>query len=631
MQAIKHTRNMSIRFQPLSRRRSGYVLMMIMAFLAVSLTIFAGIMYWVSTNAKITLRNNAFTGAEAAAESATETALANMIRDFSFGSLNPVNSYTGLLPSQAGWPVQYQFSNIGIAVGNTSWSALNSQFAGLFGLVQICTNIATATAINGPVGVPATVQQVVQFTSIPIFQYAVFYNMDLEIEPGNVMNINGHVHSNNNIWTTGNSSSLPLTYQNLVDASGGIFLQGSTNSSQSGAAPANSVVFSISQNNPLPNVDSLTMPIGTNNNPAAVGAIIKLPPANLAAPSAAAYSPIGSVYLYNGADLIITNNAGNPANFTVLYDNQNTTVQLTPVLPDVVVVTTNSSAHTTQTNAYYSFVTNATFYDYREGDTVQAIQVDVGKLNAWLTNNAAVVSVSSSTTVTIGGTNRGGYQYNALNSSGSTSKNHGINSVYIYNSVPMNAATLPAVRLVNGAQLPSAGLTVATAQPIYVEGNYNITTNGSNFANSLGSTTNGATVPAALIGDAVTILSSSWSDNYNSGTALASRTPVSTCVNAACLEGIVPSANGANYSGGVENFFRLLENWNSSTVLTYNGSIVCMFPSQYATNIWQKTGIYYNPPNRQWGFDVNFLKGQQYLPPLTPQAKYVIRSSWAAW
>jgi hypothetical protein len=605
--------------------------MIIMAFLAVSLTVFAGIMYWVSTNAKITLRNNAFTGAEAAAESATETTLANMIRDFTFGALNPAASYTGFLPTQAGWPVQYQFSNIDISIGGIYWSALNSQFTGLYGFVQNSTNNATATAIDGPVGVPATVRQVVQFTAIPIFQYAVFYNMDLEIEPGNVMNINGHVHSNNNIWTTGNSASKPLTYESLVDASGGIFLQGSTNSSQSGAALANSVVFSITQNNPLPNVDSLTMPIGNNNNPAAVAAIIQLPPANLAVPSTAAYSPTGSVYLYNGADLIITNSSGNPGNFTVLYDNPNITIQLTPVLPDVVVVTTNASNHTTQTNSYYSFVTNATFYDYRESDNVQAIQVDVGKLNNWLTNNAAVVSVGSSSTVTIGGTNRGGYQYNNLNTIGSTSKGHGINSVYVYNSVLMNATTLPAVRLVDGAQLPSAGLTVATAQPIYVEGDYNITTNGINYANTLGSTTNGATVPAALIGDAVTILSSSWSDSYNSGTALGSRTPVSTCVNAACLGGIVPSANGANYSGGVENFFRLLENWSSSTALTYNGSIVCMFPSQYATNIWQKTGIYYNPPNRQWGFDVNFLKGQQYLPPLTPQAKYIIRSSWAAW
>ena len=73
---------------------------------------------------------------------------------------------------------------------------------------------------------------------------------------------------------------------------------------------------------------------------------------------------------------------------------------------------------------------------------------------------------------------------------------------------------------------------------------------------------------------------------------------------------------GASYSGGVENFIRLLENWNSFT-LTYNGSIVVMFPSQYATNKWQQTGVYYTAPRRNWAFDVNFTDPNQ-LPPLTP-------------
>jgi hypothetical protein len=624
---------MQITSQTPPRQPAGFALIVIMCFLAVSLVVFASMMYWVSSNAKITLRNNAYNSAEAAAESATEVPLASMLRDYAFGALNTNTSvYSTLLPDQTGWPIGYQFSNLQISMGSTNWQVLDSQFSGLSGLVQYCTNTATATAANGPVAVPATVQQVIQFASIPIFQYAIFYNMDMEIEPGNTMNINGHVHSNNNIWTTGSSASSPLTYQSYVDASGGVFLQGSTNSSQSGAAAKGSVIFQIPY---IQNVDSLTMPIGTNNNPAAVVGIIQLPPANLAAPNAVAYSPTGSVYLYNGVDLIITNNAGG-TNLTVLYENPNSTVPLTPVLPDVVVVSTNSSTHTTQTNSYYSFVTNATFYDYRESDTVQAIQLNVSNLVAWLTNNAPIVTVQGTNTITMGGPARGGYQYNQLNSTGSTTKGHGINSVYIYNSVPLSTTVLPAVRVMNGAQLPPAGLTVATAQPIYVWGNYNVQTNANASASQqsllLGSTTNGFTVPAALIGDAVTVLSSAWKDSYTSITTISSRTAASgnTTVNAACMEGIVPSANGANYSGGVENYFRLLENWSGRT-LTYNGSIVCMYFSQYAINNWPGTGTVYNPPNRQWGFDVNFTKGQNYLPPLTPQAKYVIRSSYSAW
>jgi hypothetical protein len=637
---------MQITSEPRTRRPAGFALIMIMVLLAVMLTVFASMMYWVSSNAKITLRNNAFTGAEAAAESATETVLAPMIRDFAYGSLNPASIYTNQ-PGQTGWPITYQFNNINIVIDRThetNLSALSSEFAGLSGFVDYCTNSVTATAINGPVGVPATVQQTLEFASIPVFQYAIFYNMDLEIEPGKAMNINGHVHSNNNIWATGNSVALPLTFQNLVDATGTVYLQGSTNSSQSAAAIPGSVIFTVTQNNPLSHAQSLSMPIGTNNNPAAVAGIIQLPPSNEAAPNAAAYSPTGSIYLYNAADLIITNNAAG-TNWTVLYDNPNATTQLTPVLPDVQVVVSNYNIHTSTpyytTNAWYSFVTNATFYDYRESDTVQAIQIDVSKLDSWLTNNAALVTKIGNTTTYIGGTNLGGYQYNNLNTTGSTSKGHNINSIFVYNSVPPasgSPGTLPAVRLVNGSQLPSAtlfgntlmsGLTVATAQPLYVEGNYNVTNNGKT-ALTLGSTTNGGSVPAALIGDAITILSSSWSDGYNSGTSLSSRNAtMDDTVNAACLEGIVPSANGANYSGGVENFLRFLENWSST--MTYNGSIVCMFPSEYATSTWQQTGIYYNPPTRAWGFDPTFGNGQASLPPLSPQAKYVIRSTYSAW
>jgi hypothetical protein len=178
----------------------------------------------------------------------------------------------------------------------------------------------------------------------------------------------------------------------------------------------------------------------------------------------------------------------------------------------------------------------------------------------------------------------------------------------------------------NGQQLPTNGLTVVTPQPMYVEGDYNTTTNGLVFSRgTLGDTTN--TYPAGLFADAVTILSSNWSDAYNSSTTLASRAPVDTTINAATLEGIVPS-NGLNYSGGVENFLRLLENWGGT--LTYNGSIVVMFPSQYATSPWQQTGHYYNAPTRNWGFDLNFNQSTG-LPPLTPQVKQTVRGSWSAW
>jgi hypothetical protein len=71
-----------------------------------------------------------------------------------------------------------------------------------------------------------------------------------------------------------------------------------------------------------------------------------------------------------------------------------------------------------------------------------------------------------------------------------------------------------------------------------------------------------------------------------------------------------------------------LESWNG-TPLYYNGSIVVMFPSQYATNSWITPGTYYQAPSRPWAFDTHF-RSQSGLPPLTPQSKAVIRGQWNA-
>jgi hypothetical protein len=394
---------------------------------------------------------------------------------------------------------------------------------------------------------------------------------------------------------------------------------------------------------PLSSQNSLNMPVGTTNNvgttnynsPAAVQATINLVTNGMGAPNAAAYTTNGQAYLFNESDLIVSNAASGlattkGANITIWYqDPNNSTSYLTMVTNDVYALKTGGYTNVVSSSAGidnvsnvlwdgYSFATNVSFYDYRESDTVQAVQIDVGKLNTWLVN-----------------TNKtGGLQYNRTSFH---DNGHGIRSIYVYNNVPSISGQLPAVRMANAAQLPfttdpsgtgyaTGGLTVTTPQPIYVKGNYNVQTNGG-AANAAANTTNtAATYPAALIGDAITVLSPNWQDTYTSGTQLSSRLPLSTTVNAAALEGIVQSTN-SNYSGGVENFLRLLENWSPSTTLTYNGSIVVMFPSQYATSPWQQTGNYYNAPNRNWGFDVNFMNPSK-LPALTPEAFTIIRSVW---
>ncbi len=63
--------------------------MIIMVFVGVSLIVFASMLLWTSTNARITNRNNLFNQTEAAAESASEVPLALMIRDFTYQKPQP--------------------------------------------------------------------------------------------------------------------------------------------------------------------------------------------------------------------------------------------------------------------------------------------------------------------------------------------------------------------------------------------------------------------------------------------------------------------------------------------------------------------------------------------------------------
>ncbi len=672
--------------RPLRRNRGGYALIIIMLFLGVCMVVFASIMYWVSSSAYVTARNNQFNMSEAAAEAATEKVLSQMNYDYVAQSLSNSAAYYGstFIPTtsinqqvnwpindQASWPIQYVYSDTNVPANQNqisvylgSWSTntvpLNSQYTGLYGLVMDCTITATATPIGQRFTVPATISESIQFASIPLFQFAVFYNMDLEIDPGAGMIIQGAVWSNGGIWT----GSTVLTLSNRVSAVGiatntanDPFCIGPPQKTGTGK----SIYLLAGQ--PTSGNDRITMPIGTNNDPATVRGIINLPPTAYAMNTAGAFTTNGQQYLANSADLYLTNfpygtNWGTRrpgANMTyytnmILYyqDAVGAPPYLTQIPYDFYLLKTNYGTVATWWTNYvvtnnfygqptsnhfncysnvqyagYSFLTNDTFVDWREGwnigggppKTVQAVQIDIQKFNIWLTNTAA--------------TNNGDYYNRQCKSP--NHKSHPIDSIYVYNAVPLTPKTLPAVRVANGGMLPSQtapyGFTVVTAQPMYVWGNYNASNSS---GSSLGQNSTTYTWPAALMADSITILSTSWDD----GVTYKNPTPGTTTVNAAMLEGIVRSTNGL-YSGGLENFLRLLENW-SSVNLWYNGSIIVMFPSQYATNSWRDPGsvanstYYYGAPVRKWAFDTNFVS-QDGLPPLTPQAKGVIRAKWNAY
>jgi hypothetical protein len=138
-------------------KRKGYILIITLAFLSVALISYASLMYWVSTNSKITKRNVLFNQSQAAAESATETVIAAMIRDFFNQSLNSASTYSSStnLPAQTSWPQTFQFSDTNgnvnttyVNIGPTNWTTLPSQFIGLQGLGQYCDIISKASPLK---------------------------------------------------------------------------------------------------------------------------------------------------------------------------------------------------------------------------------------------------------------------------------------------------------------------------------------------------------------------------------------------------------------------------------------------------------------------------------------------------
>ena len=127
------------------------------------------------------------------AEAGTERVLAEIDRDFVYQSVKSgnLNYYRALFPAQTGWPVQFAYSDGAgnddqtglISLGPTVVANLNSEFQGLYGLVSPYRVTSRAAPLNQNHDLSATVVQEFELARIPIFQYAIFYSIDLEINP----------------------------------------------------------------------------------------------------------------------------------------------------------------------------------------------------------------------------------------------------------------------------------------------------------------------------------------------------------------------------------------------------------------------------------------------------------------
>lgn len=435
-----------------------------------------------------------------------------------------------------------------------------------------------------------------QYSAVPLFQSMWFFEHDLAIYRAATMNVTGLVHTNSNAYIS-SSSGNPVSFADNVSYAGTYSQTADPPyaNTWSGWVPNAQMppTYPNGQANQVRQVPRIE-PIGTdpasvlntadtNPNNDSLHELIEPPNTSYSDPPEIAqrrfFNKAGIVMNINGSSVSVTTQNGTTLSAARVTDLQN------------------------------AVVSRSTIYDQREGKNVDVATVDVSKVTA------------------------------ALSATGVTGFN---NTLYIYDTTPLVSGNVEpkAVRLTKGGVLPANGLTVASENPVYVQGDYNTGTttsptavpsnNGGNAANQDSPTVSGYTrKPAAVIADAVMLLSNNWNDS-NANKSLSSRTAANTTYNMAILSGFMPSGFqppvGARYgySGGAINFPRFLEDWDSK-YCTYFGSMVELFQSKTFTGEWD-TGVIYRPPDRQFNFDTNF---RTTPPPGSLNASSWSRGSWA--
>ena len=216
------------------------------------------------------------------------------------------------------------------------------------------------------------------------------------------------------------------------------------------------------------------------------------------------------------------------------------------------------------------------------------------------------ITYTGKTATTFTGITRGAMASTAASHSNSA-------TVFVNNTARKNKVYYfrRALRLINGTlgNLPMPGFTVASENPVYIQGHYNANAAGFGAGNSA----------SAVIADAVTLLSGNWRDErsfdfpYAPGNRPATTTSYRTAIasgkgrnfpNPAYGGAGVPNDFGTD--GGTHNFLRYVENWGGQT-LNYSGSLVSLYFNRQAVGSYKCCNTLYGAPTRAYAFDVTFL------------------------
>jgi hypothetical protein len=435
--------------------------------------------------------------------------------------------------------------------------------AGTYSYYYLASADVTLPIVNGKV--TAKVRRVFEKKITSPWNWAIYFQDDLEIHPNTSLTLDGWVHTNGNLYTASDKLTLTdrMTYVgewNVGYAPSDVLHNNVLNPPSSPVTPVdlppgkdqNWVPFGWYLNGIFDTADG-----NTNND--GYRELIEKPDAGSDALAEKRYYNQASVRIeIDGTNSVTIRNAAGE-----ICDN-------------------TSASGTTKRLLYDTFKdgqairTNRSFQDNREQAVVRVVDVDIARVRQSFSSLGSeafigVIHISDTSASQTGGTPK------------------------------------RAIRIINGQSLPTGGLTIASDNPVYIKGNFN--TGGdsplSNSGDVTKPTVNGyERQPAAIIGDAITVLSKDFSDS-NAGGNLSNRPAANTTVNAAILAGNLPSENGS-YSGGAENFVRFLEDWTAKT-FTYYGSMVQLYRSKQGIGTWGKGNVYL-PATLKWQFDEKLLE-----------------------
>ena len=455
---------------------------------------------------------------------------------------------------------------------------------------------------------------------IPLFQFAAFYNKDLEMLPGADMVINGPIHTNGDLYQEAGGSYLRMDGQVTTAAS---YYRGRKNANTCTAGAVQ--VKDPSAYRTVPNTSGVRKKIDQSSLTAWNG-MIQTGVSQVTVPAPEDLDPTPGKTYWDKADLrlvLVLNASNNPDTSTyptaIQIRNADNTVDATRTAilngnlsSNMGTCRGNSSAFGIATTGesptvYYRPVayTN-TYCDNRESATnIKMLDVDLKLLFNCVQVYKLLDKVGSADRLLSDDTEGGLVIFMTVKgpNSNAVSSKYGIR-VRDGSEIKSDVAGAPAIK----------GLTIVSDQPAYIYGNYNSTNKK----------------PAAFLVDAINIISNNWTSDAARGCgACSSRPATATTVNAAFLAGTTTTGNiegtggqGGAYNGGLENFPRFNESW-TGIAFTYTGSLVSLNKPRHTNSAWPGTGgNYYNAPTRIWAYDSMFNDASK-LPPLSPRFVYL--------